>query len=103
MHSHGFFSINKNISLQALLRHAVGGACYPDRACTPLVTLSQEVVHTLLQAGCNNQAAVVAAALGDLPYSRNMWRNQVICTLCSCLAMVLYSRLVPGLCAALNE
>ncbi len=63
--------------LQALLRHAVGEACYPDQQCTPLVQLSQEVVRTLLDAGCTNQAAVVAAALGDLPYSRTMWRDQV--------------------------
>jgi hypothetical protein len=63
---------------EALLTHAVGNSCYPDREGTPLVMLSREVVNTLLAAGCGNQAAVVAAALGDLPYSRTMWRDQAL-------------------------
>ena len=65
------------VHCDALLRHAVGDARYPDRQHTPLVALSREVVDTLLAAGCRNQAAVVAAALGDLPYSRHVWREQV--------------------------
>ena len=49
------------VHCDALLRHAVGDARYPDRQHTPLVALSREVVDTLLAAGCRNQAAVVAA------------------------------------------
>ncbi len=66
----------------------MGSACYPDQQCTPLVQLSQEVVRTLLDAGCTNQAAVVAAALGDLPYSRTMWRDQVQYSTYTALATV---------------
>ena len=49
---------------------------YPDRHSTSLSTISRDVADELLAEGCEDKAALVAASLGDLPYSVSVWKHK---------------------------
>ena len=51
------------------LEKYIGGFAYPDKDQTQLMDFPELVFNELTSAGCNDYAALVAAYLGDLPYS----------------------------------
>ena len=61
-----------------LLEAKIGRPTYPDENDTSLEGLSKQVSSRLVAEGCNDKAAIVAAALGDLPYDRHTWKKLVI-------------------------
>ena len=60
-----------------LIEEELGKVYYPDENQTPLSEIAREVGQFLVSEGCTDRAAVVAATLGDMPYSVEFWRKEV--------------------------
>ena len=65
-------------SCMELLESHVGEKTYPDYNETEIPVISRQVAELLIAEGCHDKAAIVAAALGDLPYSIRRWKNKVL-------------------------
>ena len=67
------FVVMKNIveDCDRLLENRVGGLCYPNQQQTALTELSKRVTKKLFNRHCKDKAALVAAALGDLPFTKS--------------------------------
>ena len=64
-------------SCVTLLEGELGEVYYPDAQQTDLCRIAREVGELLMHEGCTDRAAVVAATLGDMPYSVEFWRKKV--------------------------
>ena len=56
---------------ERLLENKIGGLCYPNQQQTNLTDLSKSVTKKLLSRHCKDKSALVAAALGDLPFTKS--------------------------------
>ena len=60
-----------------LLESQIGDLHYPDEENTDLCRIARQVAELLVSEGCDSKEAVVAATLGDLPYSQDNWKAKV--------------------------
>lgn len=60
-----------------LLESEIGDLHYPDEEATHLCTIARQVGETLIEEGVDSKPIIIAATLGDLPYSQANWRKKV--------------------------
>ena len=67
------FKIMKRVveECERLLENRIGGLCYPNQQQTSLTDLSKSVTKKLMNRHCKDKSALVAAALGDLPFTKS--------------------------------
>ena len=74
-----------------LLEAEIGNLHYPDEESTHLCTIARQVAELLIEVDVKDKAALVAASLGDLPYTVKTWREKVnLCKLAYSIS-ILYS------------